>query len=82
MPCESETPSTLPQTDPSSDEEPTAGEYLPCYFRTTTGAMSTRLIQIDGQTLYFCQNKNNEQKDKMEIDLRKALVVLGLPDRT
>ena len=61
---------------------PSASEYLPCYFRTKTGAMSTRLIQIDGQTLYFCQEKNNKVTNKLEIDLQKALVVLGLPSRT
>ena len=60
---------------------PSASEYLPCYFRTKTGAMSRRLIQIDGQTLHLCQDKNNKVINKLEIDLQKALVILDLPNR-
>ena len=83
MPCEQEIPSTCSQADPPANETPTAGgEYLPCYFRTSTGEMSTRLIQIDGQKLYFCQDQKTELVNKLEIDLRTALVVLGLPTRT
>ena len=44
--------------------------------------MSSRLIQVNGQMLYFCQDQNDEIVIKIEIDLNTALVVLGLPTRT